>query len=89
VPTVILGKMLVNIGVDALVGAVPILGDLFDAAWKSNRRNLELLEQHAGERGAVTWHDYLAVAGAASLVTVAVALPVATLWWLGSALAGG
>ena len=30
---------------DTIVGGIPVLGDLFDVAWKSNTRNLKLLEQ--------------------------------------------
>lgn len=36
-----------NIVLDAVLGSVPIAGDLFDAAWKANVRNLALLERHA------------------------------------------
>jgi hypothetical protein len=39
-------KMAGNLGVDFLVGAVPLLGDLFDFAWKANLRNADLLEAH-------------------------------------------
>lgn len=46
-----LARMLVNIGVDTLLGAVPALGDVFDAAWKSNTKNVALLERHLTERG--------------------------------------
>jgi hypothetical protein len=41
-----LGKMIFNIGLEAVVGAVPLIGDLFDAYYKSNIRNLAILEQH-------------------------------------------
>ena len=44
-PRVVFVRMLLNVAVDALVGTVPILGDLFDVAFKANRRNLELLER--------------------------------------------
>jgi hypothetical protein len=40
-------RMATNVAIDATIGVVPILGDLFDAAWKANRRNLDLLERHA------------------------------------------
>jgi hypothetical protein len=46
IPTLTLAKMLGNVGIDTLVGAVPALGDVFDAAWKSNTRNVVLLERH-------------------------------------------
>jgi len=35
-----------NVALDAGVGAVPILGDIFDVAWKANLRNVALLERH-------------------------------------------
>jgi hypothetical protein len=47
VPKVTLLRMAANVGVDYLLGAVPIVGDLFDAAWKSNQMNVELLRRRA------------------------------------------
>ena len=35
-----------NIALDAGFGAIPILGDIFDFAWKANLRNVALLERH-------------------------------------------
>src|SRR3712207_1727650 len=46
-PRSVLMRMVMNVAVDSLVGAVPILGDLFDVGWKSNTRNARLLEQFA------------------------------------------
>lgn len=37
-----LAAMLVNVAIDAGVGSIPALGDLFDASWKANKRNVEL-----------------------------------------------
>lgn len=45
-PGNILRQMVLNIALESLVGTVPVLGDIFDAAYKSNLRNLELLEAH-------------------------------------------
>jgi hypothetical protein len=42
----VLGRMLANIGVDFMFGAVPLVGDVLDFAWKANRKNARLLEQH-------------------------------------------
>ena len=39
-------RMLANVGFEAIVGLVPGVGDIFDALWKSNARNLQLLERH-------------------------------------------
>ena len=52
VPRRTLARMGLNIGVETLFGAVPILGDVFDATFKANSRNLYLLEQHTGQLGA-------------------------------------
>ncbi len=46
VPGSVLLNMVLNLGIDAAVGAVPLLGDLFDFAFKANRRNLDLLERY-------------------------------------------
>jgi hypothetical protein len=48
VPNDKLVKMLVNIGFDAAAGSVPLIGDLFDVYFKSNRRNLDLVLAHFG-----------------------------------------
>ena len=45
-PKTILLRMVSNIVIDAVVGLVPILGDLFDTTWKANTRNINLLENH-------------------------------------------
>lgn len=46
VPPTILMKMVFNIGVDYVVGLIPILGDLTDIFVKSNIKNLQLLKKH-------------------------------------------
>ena len=51
VPTFTLARMLVNVGIDTVLGAVPALGDVFDAAWKSNTMNVALLERHLVSTG--------------------------------------
>ena len=43
-PPALLARMLANIGIEVIGGAVPIVGDLFDMAFKANLRNLALLE---------------------------------------------
>ena len=46
VPAPVLWRMVANIAIDTLIGAVPLLGDLFDVAWKSNTKNAELLDRY-------------------------------------------
>lgn len=49
-----LARMLGNIGLDALVGSVPLLGDVFDVYFKSHRRNADLVLDHfEGDRAAL------------------------------------
>ncbi|BBD62687.1 hypothetical protein NIES2109_55330 [Nostoc sp. HK-01] len=46
IPRQDLAKMIFNVGLEAVVGSVPLVGDLFDAFYKSNIRNLAILEEH-------------------------------------------
>lgn len=46
IPKETLGRMVSNIVLESAVGTVPVLGDLFDFAWKANTKNIELLEAH-------------------------------------------
>jgi len=52
-PFTALLRMAVNVGIDLVLGAVPLLGDIFDFAWKANQRNVQLVldhvEQHASK----------------------------------------
>jgi hypothetical protein len=47
VPKVTLLRMGLNIGIDYLVGSLPLVGDVFDAWWKSNQMNVALLSKRA------------------------------------------
>jgi hypothetical protein len=42
----VMARMVLNVVVDAVVGMIPILGDLFDIAFKANMRNLKLMKEH-------------------------------------------
>lgn len=50
-PRTLIARMLANVGIDMLAGSVPLVGDIFDFAWKANRRNMDLLRRHLRERG--------------------------------------
>ena len=45
----VLMRMGGNVLVEALIGTIPLLGDLFDFAWQANTRNLALIEREYGE----------------------------------------
>ena len=48
VPAPVLARMIRNVAIEAIGGAVPLVGDLFDVAFKANLRNLALIEDHFG-----------------------------------------
>ena len=48
-PVTVLTRMLLNIGVDTVLGSVPLIGDLFDATWKANTKNRRVLEAWLAE----------------------------------------
>jgi hypothetical protein len=74
-PAVVITRMILNLGVDALLGSFPILGDLFDVAFKANAKNLVLLEARY-ETGRYSAKDLLLVVGALLLLFAALILPV-------------
>jgi hypothetical protein len=43
-PKHVVARMLGNVALDSVVGAVPLIGDAFDVVWRSNRRNMRLLQ---------------------------------------------
>lgn len=88
-PSGLLLRMLANVALDAVVGEVPILGDLFDIGFKVNLRNVALLERHlADPRGAQAAGRrfllvvVLAVALIAAATALLAALVLRLLWGL-------
>jgi hypothetical protein len=55
-------RLAMVIAFDALLGALPVVGDLFDFVFKANMRNVELLERHAAEPVGARRSDRLFVA---------------------------
>jgi hypothetical protein len=87
VPRIVLARMLLNLGVDVTVGAIPVLGDAFDLFWKANTRNARLLRRYAGTSAVSTRSSWVVVLGVVA-VGIAIVLLVAwaVLWLLGSLL---
>ena len=54
IPRLVLGRMVVNLLIDLAIGAIPLLGDLFDVVFRSNSRNLALFRRHALDPDAST-----------------------------------
>lgn len=56
-----LGRIAWNIVLDALLGAIPVIGDAFDFVWKANLKNVALIERHVTVPGAARRADRLFV----------------------------
>jgi hypothetical protein len=46
VPRAVMARMILNIGLDTVLGSVPLFGDVFDVYFKANRRNAQLVLEH-------------------------------------------
>ncbi len=65
VSPVIIARMLMNLAGDAVLGFIPLVGDLADIGFKANQRNLDLLERRVEGGGRATARDWLILLGAA------------------------
>jgi hypothetical protein len=87
-----LARIASNIAIDALVGALPVLGDVFDIVWKANLKNVALLERHAIDPAGAGKGDrlfvVLVVGGVAALCLGLLVGGVALTAWLVRALFG-
>jgi hypothetical protein len=84
VPTVILARMVLNILVDTIGGLVPFVGDAFDLVWRSNKRNLALIEKYKTDPDAKpSWADYALVYVGLGLAVLSIVLPIFIFYVLG------
>lgn len=53
----VLARMIMNVLIDTLFGSIPILGDVFDVAFKSNLKNMKLMQEHyvEGRHNGSAW----------------------------------
>ena len=77
-PRIVLVRMLANVAVDFVVGAIPFAGDAFDLWFKVNERNLGLIRRHLERPETSTRNDWLVVLG----FVVAIVLLLAAAVWL-------
>ncbi len=79
IPRVAIARMLLNVGIEAAAGAVPLIGDLFDIAFKANRRNYKLLQSYLLQPHRQRSHDWLFLIVTLVVVIAAMALPIIAL----------
>jgi hypothetical protein len=96
VPRVVQMRMVMNVAIDVIAGALPFVGDVADVFWKSNAKNFNLLEQHARLRSSPgtsfggqaaeprpgTAGDWLFVVGMIAAVVLIAAIPLVVLYLL-------
>lgn len=80
--------MILNVGIAALLGLVPVIGDLFDVVSKAHERNMALLEAHAFEHRAPAAGGWLIVGAAVVLLVAMAVLPALAVAWVVVALFG-
>lgn len=82
VPKTIIARMAINTAFDYTVGIIPVIGDAYDFIFKSNRRNMNLLRKHAGQRQKPRFSDYLFVWGIIGSLIVVIAAIIFLLYGL-------
>ena len=87
VPGRIIARMVLNILIDLLFGAVPVAGDVFDFLYEENVKNMRLLEKHRDRRRPPRSMAAIALVAAAIVgfiifvaVMLVVALAALVLW---------
>jgi hypothetical protein len=76
--------MITNVVLEALIGSIPVFGDIFHVAWKANRRNYRLLmrEENRALGANHARHDLLFFALLLAAAVCLVAVPVGLIIWL-------
>ena len=73
---VIIARMLMNLAADAVLGFIPLVGDLFDFGFKAHLRNVKLLDERIEHGGRASARDWLIVVGAALAYIAVMALVI-------------
>lgn len=88
-PRATLLRMAGNVALEVLIGAIPVVGDVFDVTWRANQRNVALLAAHVERpRQSSAVNLTLVVAGLVLALLVLVGLATLGVWaiaWLAGA----
>ena len=82
VPGVVMIRMIANALIDAMIGIVPVAGNVGDVFFRANAMNLALLERHAHPGGQPTRGDYAFVFTLAAIFGLIVMIPVTLALWI-------
>ena len=78
----VVARMILNLVIDAVVGSIPLLGDLFDAGFKANDRNLRLLHRAIDDRGGARRSSFAVLLAVALLLVALLGGTLWLIWWL-------
>jgi hypothetical protein len=82
-PWIVIARMALNSLIDLVVGAIPFAGDLFDAVWKANTRNMQLFHAYAEEPELSTRRHWFFIVGLVSgFVLCCLGIIAGTIWIL-------
>ena len=81
-PTVL--RMVANVVIEVSIGSIPILGDMFDIAWRANRRNYALLTGSIYEPRKYTIQSWLFLGALCLVLAALVIVPIILVTWMAS-----
>ena len=79
--------MLINIGIDAVFGSIPLFGNIFDLFFKANTRNMNLMREYyqAGKHRGSVWPLLI---GILLFFLILFAVLIYGMYWIGSHIVG-
>ncbi|MEX1201346.1 MAG: DUF4112 domain-containing protein [Methylophaga sp.] len=86
VPRMVLMRMIINMLIDSTVGAIPLLGDIFDFVWKANKRNANLLAEYQQQPQATYRKSVLENSLFIAVLVIIMVLFISLVVWLTSLL---
>jgi hypothetical protein len=82
VPKVTVARMVTNVAIETAVGGLPVVGNLFDIAWRANRRNYHLMTAALANPGGKTLGSWLFLGGVLLVLALLIVLPMLFAAWL-------
>ena len=81
-PKIVLLRMGLNVALNAIIGAIPVFGDIFSIWFRSNVKNAQLLERYVSVEGrASTFGNWIfVIAVIIGIVLLLIGILVATVW---------
>jgi hypothetical protein len=75
-------RMVANVGIEVVIGSIPVLGDMFDIAWRANRRNYALLTRSLYAPRKHTIQSWLFLALLCAILAALVVVPMLLIGWM-------